>query len=148
MSYTQLLYHIVIRTKYSQKTLSIEHSEKLYRYMWGIIKNKNSTLYRLNGVEDHIHLLVSLHPTIALSNFVRDLKSESSRMLKQCQGFESFVAWSSGYAALTYSLKEKNNIIEYIKNQRLHHKHVAFRDEYIAMIEEMGLKLDPRDWEK
>ncbi len=70
MSYTRLLYHIVIRTKANQPTLSIAHSDHLYRYIWGIIKNKNCYLYRINGTEDHIHILVSVHPTLALSDFI------------------------------------------------------------------------------
>lgn len=148
MSYTQLLYHIVIRTKASQPTLSLEHSDELYRYLWGIVKNKNSKLYRVNGVEDHLHLLVSMHPTIALSDFVRDLKTESSKMLKHTVGYERFTAWSEGYAALTYSLRDKDMIINYIINQREHHKRVSFRDEYEAFLKEMGLTLDERDWNR
>ena len=113
----QLIYHAVIRTKKSEPTLSLEHSDELYRYIWGVIKNKNSMLYRINGMEEHIHILFSLHPTIALSDFIRDLKIETSKMLKRTAGFEQFTAWSEGYAALTYSLKDKDSIIHYIREQ-------------------------------
>jgi REP element-mobilizing transposase RayT len=148
MSYVKLLYHIVIRTKASQPVLSLEHSDNLYRYIWGIIKNKHSVLYRINGMEDHIHILLSLHPTLALSDFMRDLKAESSKMLKRTAGFEKFSAWSEGYAALTYRLKDKDMVINYIKNQREHHKKQTFRDEYVVFLKEMGLVLDERDWGK
>ena len=148
MSYVQLIYHAVIRTKASQPTLSIEHSDELYRYIWGIIKNKNSLLYRVNGMKEHIHILFSLHPTIALSDFMRELKIETSKMLKRTAGFEQFTAWSEGYAALTYSLKDKGAIINYIKNQREHHKTVLFQEEYVNFIKEMGLELDERDWNR
>ena len=139
MSYVQLIYHVVIRTKASQPTLSIEHSDKLYRYIWGIVKNKNSLLYRVNGMEEHIHIFFSLHPTISLSDFMRDLKIETSKMLKRTTGFEQFTGWSEGYAALTYSLKDKDMIIRYIKNQREHHKAISLREEYEGFIKEMGL---------
>ena len=148
MSYVKLLYHIVIRTKASQPVLSLEHSDDLYRYIWGIIKNKNSVLYRINGTEDHIHILLSLHPTHALSDFMRDIKAESSKMLKRTVGFERFSAWGEGYAALTYSLKDKDMIINYIKKQREHHKKQTFRDEYVTFLKEMGLALDVRDWNR
>ena len=148
MSYVKLLYHVVIRTKAFQPVLSLEHSDNLYRYIWGIIKNKNSVLYRINGMEDHVHILLSLHPTLALSNFMRELKAESSKMLKRTVGFEKFSAWSEGYAALTYSLKDKDMIINYIKNQREHHKKQNFKDEYVAFLKEMGLVLDERDWHR
>ena len=148
MSYVQLLYHVVIRTKSSLPVLSLEHSDELYRYIWGIIKNKNSVLYRINGVEDHVHILLSLHPTIALSDFMREMKAETSKMLKRTTGFERFTAWGEGYAALTYSLRDKNMIINYIKNQREHHKKTTFRDEYVAFLKEMELELDERDWNR
>ncbi|NDV45752.1 IS200/IS605 family transposase [Paludibacter sp. 221] len=148
MSYVQLLYHAVIRTKANEPTLSLEHSDELYRYIWGVIKNKNSVLYRVNGMEDHVHILFSLHPTIALSDFMRDLKVETSKMLKRTVGFEHFTAWGEKYATLTYSLRDKDTIINYIKNQREHHKTVTFRDEYEAFLKEMELKLDERDWER
>ena len=82
MSYVQLIYHAVIRTKASKPTLSIEHSDELYRYIWGIIKNKQGTLYRVNGMKEHVHILFSLHPTIALSDFMRDLKAGTSKNVK------------------------------------------------------------------
>ena len=148
MSYVQLIYHVVIRTKASQPTLSIEHSDELYRYIWGIIKNRNSVLYRINGMEEHIHILFSLHQTIALSDFMRDLKIETSKMLKRTIGFERFTAWSDGYAALTYGLRDKDMIINYIKKQREHHKTVLFREEYVNFLKEMGLELDERDWNR
>ena len=148
MSYVRLLYHVVIRTKASQVVLSLEHSDELYRYIWGIIKNKNSVLYRVNGMEDHVHILLSLHPTIALSDFMREMKAETSKMLKRTAGFEQFTAWSEGYAALTYSLKDKEMIINYIKNQREHHKTISFRDEYLGFLKEMGLELNERDWNR
>ena len=148
MSYVQLLYHVIIRTKASQPVLSLERSDELYRYIWGIIKNKNSVLYRVNGMEDHVHVLLSLHPTIALSDFMREMKAETSKMLKRTAGFEQFTAWSEGYAALSYSLKDKETIINYIKNQREHHKTMSFRDEYVAFLKEMNLELDERDWNR
>ena len=117
MSYTQLMYHAVIHTKGSARTLSLEHSDELYRYIWGAVKNKRSVLHRVNGMEDHVHILFSLHPTVSLSDFMRDLKVETSKMLKHAIGFEQFAAWGEGYAALTYSLRDKDMIVNYIKNQ-------------------------------
>ena len=148
MSYTQLMYHTVIRTKGSERTLSLNHSDDLYRYIWGIIKNKNSVLYSVNGMEDHVHILFSLHPAIALSDFMRDLKTETSKMLKRTIGFEQFTAWGEGYAALTYSLKDKDTVANYIKNQREHHKTYSFREEYVMFLKDMGLELDERDWNR
>ena len=148
MSYTQLIYHVVIRTKASKTTLPLERLEELYRYVWGIIQNKKGLLFRVNGMEEHIHILFSLHPSIALSDFIRDLKAETSKMLKRTAGFEQFTAWGEGYAALTYNMRDKDLVIDYIKNQQEHHKTLSFREEYTAFIKEMGLELDERDWNR
>ncbi|MDR3198328.1 MAG: IS200/IS605 family transposase [Planctomycetaceae bacterium] len=146
MSYVQLLYHIIIRTKANHTVIPLEYSEELYRYIGGMIKNKNGLLYRINGMEDHLHIFTSIHPAIAVSDFMRELKAETSKMMKRTRGFENFTAWSEGYAALTYGLKDKEMIISYIKNQREHHKTVSFREEYDKFIREMGYTPDERDW--
>ncbi len=148
MSYTQLLYHIVLRTKKSQKTLSLDHSEALYKYIWGIINRKDCLLYRINGMEDHIHLLVSIHPTIAVADFVRDLKRSTSMMLKMEKGFEKFKGWGSGYCSLSYSMRDKEMISNYIKNQREHHQKISFQKEFENFVKEAGLDFDPRFWEE
>jgi REP element-mobilizing transposase RayT len=77
-SYRQILYHIVFRTKAGSKTLPLKYNKELFKYIWGIIKNKKCHLYRINGMEDHIHILSDLHPSIALADFVRDIKTASS----------------------------------------------------------------------
>ena len=148
MSYLQLLYHAIIRTKASMPTLSLEHSDNLYRYIWSVIENRKSILHQINGIENHLHILFTLHPTIAISDFMRDLKAETSKMLKHTIGFEQFTGWSEGYAALTYSLRDKNMLINYIKNQREHHKIFSFKNEYITTLKQMGLYLDERDWNR
>lgn len=144
MSYTQLLYHIVFRTKGNKKTINEQNEKELYAYIFGYIKNKKSILYRINGTENHIHLLIDLHPTLSLSGFMRDLKEASSKWLKQNSNFPMFEFWAEGYGAFTYSKKEKDTIINYIKNQKEHHKTVSFKEEFRAFLEENGVEIDER----
>jgi REP element-mobilizing transposase RayT len=134
----------VIRTKYSKRVLPNEHSEELYRYIWGFINNKKCHLYRINGMPDHIHILTSLHPTLSMSAFMKDLKVSTSIWLKKSGKFPDFEAWGEKYAAFSCSFSDKNTRIEYIKNQREHHKTVSFREEYRKLIEEAGIKIDER----
>jgi REP element-mobilizing transposase RayT len=141
--------HGVLRTYKSRETLPTdERREFLYRYTWGFIKNKGGDLYRMNSVSDHAHLLFTFPPTIALSDFMRELKAQTSKVVKSAAGFERFHAWSEGYAALSYSFRDKEMLIEYIKNQQEHHKKVTFADEYRKFIEAMGLTFDERDWDR
>ena len=116
--------------------------------MWGIIKNQGGYLYRINSMSDHVHLLFTIPPVISLSDFMRVLKASSSKTIKSAEGFEEFKAWSEGYAALSYSLKDKDMIVKYIINQQEHHKSTTFKDEYKTFIKEMGLDFDERDWDR
>lgn len=99
-------------------------------------------------MEDHIHMLVSIHPTIALADFVRDVKRSSSIMLKMTKGYETFDRWSRGYASFTYSFKDKEMIYNYIKNQREHHKTVSFKDEIESIYKDLGLEFDQSFWDE
>jgi len=149
MSYVQLLIHAVIRTYKSENTLPTDDRVKfLYQDIHGIIKNKCGRLYRINSMSDHVHLLFTMPPVIALSDFMKALKASSSKIIKSAEGFERFKSWGEGYAALSYSMRDKDMIVKYIINQQEHHKKVTFKDEYKAFIKEMGLEFDERDWDR
>jgi REP element-mobilizing transposase RayT len=143
-SFRQILYHIIFRTKNSAKTLPLSDSEELYRYIWGIIKNKKGTLLRINGMEDHVHILSDLPPTVALADYVRDIKAYSSHWLKKNRKFFTFDSWTEGYAALTYAWRDKDMIVDYIKNQKEHHRQTDFLTEYRQLLEEQGIVIDDR----
>jgi len=92
---------------------------RLFNYIWGVIKNKKSHLYRINGIEDHIHILTHLHPTIALSDFIKDIKVSSSLMIKERKLFPKFNGWQIGYGAFTYSIDAKEKLIKHRFSQQL-----------------------------
>lgn len=143
MAYTYLLYHIVIRPKASKPVLTEAHEKLLYAYIWGICKEKKCTLHRINGMADHLHLLVEVHPTIAISDFVREIKISTNTWLKQHKDeFPHFESWGKSYCALTYSELEKEKIKNYIKGQKEHHKTISFKDEYESLLNEFGIKTD------
>ena len=143
-SYRQIQYHIVFRTKWGRKTLPLEHSRELYAYIMGVIRNKNCFLYQINGMEDHLHIFCDLHPSVALADLIRDIKTSSSVWLKQHPKFPKFTGWSVGYAALTYAHKDREMIINYIKNQQKHHIKRHFEAEYRKLLQEHGIKFDER----
>ncbi len=143
-SYHQLMYHIVIRTKDNRRTIDTNQSRHLFAYIGGIIKNKNCHLYRINGIEDHLHILTDIHPSIALADFIRDLKVSTSMWMKNCGFFPSFEGWSEKYGAFTCSYLDAGKIIEYIKNQQEHHKEVTFLDEYRRLLIESGISIEEK----
>ena len=144
MAYKQILYHIIFRTKFSDYSISPEYSMELYRYIWGLIKNKNCRLFQINGIENHIHILSDLHPSIALADFVKDIKVSSNKWMKNSGSFPKFKGWAVGYCAFTYSHKEKDVLIQYIKNQKEHHKKVSFKEEISELFREYGIKEDSK----
>jgi len=108
----------------------------------GIIDNKKSKLYRIGGIENHIHLLVDIHPTIALSDFMKELKEYSSKWLAKNQSFPDFDGWAVSFAGFTYNLNDKQTIINYIMNQKEHHKTKSFEEEYRQLLIENGIEID------
>jgi REP element-mobilizing transposase RayT len=143
-SYRQIYYHLVFRTKNSVQSIDEKHKENLYKYIWGIVKNKNCKLYRINGMPDHIHLLTDLHPSISLADFVKEIKVASSIWLKQNNLFPKFEAWAEGYGAFTISQNEKERVMDYIKNQEEHHKEFSFADEYRNLLKEFDVEIDEK----
>jgi putative transposase len=143
-SYRQLIYHLVFRTKDSLPTIKQDNVDQLYAYISGIINHKSSHLYRINGVENHLHILTDLHPSIALADFVREVKVSSSLWMKSSNLFPAFNGWAEGYGSFTCSQMDIGRLIDYIKNQQEHHRKKTFEDEYRILLKESGVKLDER----
>ena len=145
MSYTKLIYHIIFRTHNSFPCITEEYEKDLYRYIWGIVNNKNGTLLRIGGMPDHIHMLVEIPANIAVSEFVKSIKISSGNYLRsQMTHFPDFRGWAKKYCALTYSDKDKNVIINYIKGQKDHHKVKSFAQEYKEILEKSGIDFDSK----
>lgn len=143
MSYTRLLYHIVFRTYQSVPAICEQYEQKLYEYIWAFCQRQHCVLHRINGMPDHLHLLVEIHQSIAVSDFVKQLKNASHKWLEtKSEFFPDFSAWSKGYCALTYSENEKGKILNYIKNQKEHHKFQGFIDEMRMLVGEVGLNVN------
>jgi putative transposase len=143
-TYTQIYYHIVFSTKNRVRAISPGRREELFRYLWGIHRHLKCHLYRIGGVEDHVHILTSIHPTVALSKYIEEVKTGSSRWIRDERIFTDWPGWQDGYAALTLADKDKDGVIEYIKNQEDHHRRVTFMEEYRKLLEDAGIRYDPK----
>lgn len=147
MSYTSAIYHIVFRTKYGKPTIPNEHCEKLYRYIWGFVKNKKCYLYQINGMPDHLHLLINLHPSLSLAEFIKVLKTSTNKWLKENKNhFPEFESWARKYCALSYSVRDKDMIINYIKKQKEHHQAEQTLSEMERLLNENNVKIDKDYW--
>lgn len=143
-TYRQIFYQVVFGTKHRKPTIKFKHETELYKYISGIISNKNCKLYRINGMEDHIHIMFDLHPCICLADLVKDIKVASSIWMKASGLFPGFEGWQDGYGAFTYSIREKDTIINYIKNQKEHHRVEKSYDEFRRLLSESGIGFDDK----
>lgn len=143
-TFTQIYYHIVFSTKNRENVLDKARRESLFKYIWGVLKNKKCHLYRINGTKDHIHILTSLHPTICLSDIVKTIKLSSSKWIKQNNIFSRFDAWQEGYGGFTISYTEKDGVIDYIVSQEEHHKKESFKDEFKRLLQKHGVEYDEK----
>lgn len=146
-NYRQIFYHIVFSTKHRKPCICSEYEEDLYRYIYGIIKNKKCHLYQINGMQDHIHIFTDLHPTVCLSDLVKDIKVASNLWMKQSLKFPEFEEWQEGYGAFTYSVRERDRVKNYIKNQKKHHENENSTDEFRKLLIENEIDFDEKYFE-
>ena len=143
-TYTQIFYHVVFSTKNRVPCIAKERRADLYGYLWGIHKNLKCHLYRIGGVDDHVHILTSVHPTVALAEYVEQVKTSSTAWLRRERVFADWPGWQDGYGAFTASADDKDPLIEYIKGQEDHHQTVSFIEEFKALLEAAGIDYDPK----
>lgn len=143
-SYTKILYQIIFSPKNREPILLQPDRETLYKYIHGILKNKNCKVYCINGVEDHLHIVADIHPSIAVATLVKDIKLASTSLIKSTGILKGFNGWQDGYAAFTYGIEELNRLIEYVKNQEEHHRKKTFKEEYREILIERGVEFEEK----
>lgn len=133
-TYTQLYVHVVFAVKGRANSISIQWKEKLYQYITGIITNKNQKLMIINGMPDHIHLLIGLNPNCNLSDLVRDIKANSSKWINENKWITGKFEWQAGFGAFTIGQSQVQAVVNYILKQEEHHRKKSFREEYIEFL--------------
>jgi len=133
-TYTQLYFHIVFAVKGRQNHISKNWKDELYKYIAGIISNKNQKLMIINGMPNHLHLLIGTKPNCNLSNIVRDIKANSSKWINERHFVNGKFEWQTGFGAFTLGQSQIPKIVNYIKNQEEHHRVLTFKEEYINFL--------------
>ncbi len=141
-SLSKLYVHIIFHTKHNQNLIGADVETELYAYIGGIIKANESIPIKINGTENHIHILATMSKNIALAKFVEEIKRNSSRWIKnKGEHYHSF-AWQGGYAGYSVSQSVVKKVARYIDNQKEHHKVISFQDEYRKFLEEYDVHYD------
>ncbi|MCK0132673.1 IS200/IS605 family transposase [Flavobacteriaceae bacterium F08102] len=133
-TYTQLYYHIVFAVKGRNNLISSNWKIELYKYITGVIINKHQKLMIINGMANHIHILIGTKPNCILSDLVRDIKANSSRWINEKKLVNGKFEWQRGFGGFTVGKSQLPRLISYIENQEEHHRSKTFKDEYIEFL--------------
>lgn len=143
-SIAHVIVHIIFSTKDRRAFLSREIRERLFPYIAQVIRCRGSECYRVGGVEDHVHLAVRLSRTDNLSKLVSEIKTSTSRRLKEFSpGFDGFT-WQQGYGAFSVSPEDLEALVSYIDKQEEHHAKMNFKDEMIEFFKSNEVDYDER----
>ena len=142
-TYSQIFIQVVFTVKRREKLIPRGHKEELFKYITGIVKNHGQLLLQINGVEDHIHILLGIKPSICLSDLVRDIKANSSRFINENGWCPKRFSWQEGFGAFSYSSREVERVSKYIANQEQHHAKKDFQGEYIQLLDDFGVDYNP-----
>jgi putative transposase len=143
-SFSRVLVHLVFSTKNREPLIQLEIQEPLHNYMAGTLSNLGCGSVRIGGVEDHVHLLFGLSRTHTMAEVVENLKTSSSKWLKEKGPTLVGFHWQSGYGAFSVSQSDVETVTRYIENQREHHKRMTFKEEFIRLLERYQLTYDER----
>ena len=143
-TYTQIYLHIVFAVKSRQCLIPKQHKEALHQYITRIITGKMQTLIQINSMPDHIHILIGMTPEIALSDLVRDIKANSSKLINTKDWIVGRFEWQAGFAAFSYSHSQLDGVVRYIKNQVAHHTRQTFKEEYLEFLKRFNVPYNPK----
>lgn len=141
-SYTQIYLHVIFSVKNRESLILPDFEGELYSYICGACKNRNHTVMAIGGMSDHIHLLISMHPSEGVSTLVQAIKAQSSKWIHDNKGITAF-SWQSGYAAFSYSKSQLPQVINYISNQKEHHRQQSFDSEMLNIAVKSGIDFNP-----
>ena len=143
-TFSQLYIQIVFAVKRRQNFLLPSFETEVYKYMAGIIKAKDQKPLAINGMPDHIHILIGLRPAMRISDIVRDIKNNSSNFINDHSWLKQKFAWQEGYGAFSYSQSNFGNVIDYIKNQKRHHSKYNFKKEYLSLLKKFEIPFEEK----
>ena len=138
-TYSQIYIQIVFAVKHRECLIRYSWEEELYKYITGILTNKQQKLLAINGMSDHIHIFIGMRPSCCLSDLVREVKKASTEFIKENNFTKSKFSWQEGFGAFSYSHSSIENVIKYIMNQKEHHKVKSFKEEYYAYLKEFEI---------
>ncbi|GGD77788.1 transposase [Emticicia aquatilis] len=143
-TFTQLHIQLIFAVQNRTSLIDKYWKDRLYAYMTGIIQNNGHKLLIINGMPDHVHVLIGFRTTQALSELVQVVKRDSSKWINENKLVRGKFSWQEGFAAFSYSHSHLQNVVEYIKNQEEHHRKLTFLEEYKSFLKKFEIEFDEK----
>lgn len=143
-TFSQIYIQTVFAVSNRMSLIKPAFQEDLYKYISGIVKNQGQKLISINGMADHIHILIGLKPSMALADLVRDIKADSSTHVNKNKWVRGNFSWQEGYGAFSYGHSQLDSIIRYIQNQEEHHKRRSFKNEYLTLLRKFDIAFEDK----
>lgn len=141
-TYTQIHLQFIFAVKYRACVIQKQWKDELYKYITGIVQNNKHKMIIINGMPDHVHLLIGMRPAQSISTLMQDIKGSSSTWINKNKITKRKFAWQAGYGAFSYGKSQVKNVIKYIKNQEEHHQKRSFKREYLAFLDKFEVDYD------
>lgn len=141
-TYTQIFIHAVFSVKNRKNLIDDRIKESLYKYISGILSNQNQKLYFINGMPDHVHILLGMKADTNLSVLIKEIKASSSKYINESGLTDVIFHWQTGFGAFSVSKSQCDKVFHYIENQEKHHEHKSFEEEFIELLEAHGIEFN------
>ncbi|MDP2058480.1 MAG: IS200/IS605 family transposase, partial [Flavobacteriaceae bacterium] len=139
-TFSQIYIQVVFAVQNRECMIQSSWEEELYKYISGIVRNKEQKMLAINGMPDHIHLFIGMKPSCCLSDLVREIKKSSNEFIAEKKFIKFKFNWQEGYGAFSYSHSQIDSVIKYIMNQKEHHKRRTFREEYLDFLKKFEIE--------
>lgn len=143
-SLSKIYLHIIFHTKTTSPVVNEEHIAQLHSYVGKLVNTTGCQVICVGGTENHVHALLLFSKTETVAHVVEEMKRNSSRWIKTLAPIYDKFAWQGGYAAFSVSQSQVETVINYIRNQKEHHKKQSFRDEYLQFLQLYGIEYDEK----
>ena len=143
-TFSQIYIQTVFAVSNRLSLIRPEFKEDLHKYITGIVKNQKQKLIVINGMPDHLHILIGLRPSMALADLVREIKADSANFINENKWVRGRFSWQEGYGAFSYGHSQLDTIIRYIQNQEKHHRRRTFKEEYLAWLKKYEIAFEEK----
>jgi len=143
-TFSQIYIQTVFAVSGRMSLITPKFKEDLYKHIAGIVRNQGQKLISINGMPDHVHILIGLKPSMALVDLVRDIKADSSTYINKNRWVRGKFTWQEGYGAFSYGHSQLDTIISYIQNQEKHHRRRSFKNEYLGLLRKFDIAFEDK----